>query len=368
MYIKDGTIESIVDEIKQIPRTEDDTILMLVGEHTTINIEQLLDALRQQEIPVAGGIFPGIIHGNQKYETGIVATALPMIFKPTVVNGLDTTDFAVSKPLFDRNSNRYTALILVDGLTNYIATFLDKLFRQFDNSISYIGGGAGSLSFEQKPCVFDSHGIYQDTAIILWVKATTRLGVRHGWKNAKGPHIATRTKGNIVYELDRKPAFEFYNNFITMKTHQSLTHENFFSIAKQYPLGIYHPGVDRIVRDPITFTDDGGLVCVGEVPQNSLVYILHGEKQHLIADARRAAFEAVENLRGCQHNFIVDCISRVLFLEDDFSKELDAVSEALPENSSTPFGVLSLGEIGTYGTGRVEFFNKTMVVGALKAV
>jgi len=368
MYIQDTSIETVVEQIKQLPRTEHDTVFMLIGEHSIINISDLLDALKDQHIPVTGGIFPGVIYGNQKYETGIVATTLPMIAEPSIITGLDTPNFELSKPQFDRNTQQYTALILVDGLTKYIAMFLDKLFQQLDNTVSYIGGGAGSLSFQQKPCVFDSHGIYQDAAIILWVKASTKLGVRHGWQNSRGPHIATRTEGNVVYELDRKPAFEFYSQFIKMKTRQTITHENFFDIAKEYPLGIYHPGVDRIVRDPITFTEDGGLVCVGEVPMNTMVYILQGNKQHLIADARRAATEATEQSHHNQHNFIVDCISRVLFLEDDFNKELEAVADALPDGTSKPFGVLSLGEIGTYGTGRVEFFNKTMVVGVLNAI
>ena len=368
MYIKDAPIESVVEQIKQLPRTEQDRVLLLVGEHSSINIDDLLKALKQQQIPVAGGIFPGVINGNQKHETGIVATSLPMIAEPTIVKGLDTPDFDLSKPHFDRETQQYTALILVDGLTKYIAMLLDKLFRQLDNTVSYIGGGAGSLSFQQKPCVFDSEGIYQDTALILWVKASTKIGVRHGWQNANGPHIATRTEGNVVYELGRKPAFEFYSRFIKMKTQKTLTQENFFSLAKEYPLGIYHPGVDHIVRDPITFTDDGGLVCVGEIPMHAMVYILQGNKQRLITHARRAVADAMGQSHQSQYNFIVDCISRVLFLEDDFDQELNAVSEALPDNAPTPFGILSLGEIGTYGTGRVEFFNKTMVVGALKTI
>ena len=365
MYIEDIDLKAVVEQIKRLPRQDSDTVLMLMGEHSTIDIHKLMEMLNSAQIPYAGAIFPGVIYGDKKYDKGIVVSVIPTVIQPSIVEGLNEYDFKLMLPQLDMEGQEYTALILVDGLTKYIAQLLEKLSHQLDHNVSFIGGGAGSLSFEQKPCVFDNRGIYQDTAMILWIKASSQLGVRHGWQHLRGPHTATQTDGTIVCEIDGKPAFDFYRQIIETRTGKTLNHDNFFDIAKEYPLGIYHPGVDRIVRDPITFTDDGALVCVGEVPERSMVYILRGNKQSLINHARRATHEALENSQDVSHYFIVDCISRVLYLEDDFSKELSAVSETLENDATTPFGVLSLGEIATYGTGRVEFFNKTFVVGAL---
>ena len=59
--------------------------------------------------------------------------------------------------------------------------------------------------------------------------------------------------------------------------------------------------------------------------------------------------------------FLIDCISRALFLGDDFIDEIKAVSEA-----NTPMiGALSLGEIANNGREYLEFYNKTCVVGML---
>jgi hypothetical protein len=171
-----------------------------------------------------------------------------------------------------------------------------------------------------------------------------------------------------VHQLSNRPAYETYSKIVKIKTGKTLNKENFFDIAKGYPLGIYHPKMDHIVRDPITFTDDNALVCVGEIPARSLIYVLQGSKQSLIDSAQVATNEATRNGGAGEHNLVIDCISRVLYLEDDFGKELEAVVAALPENAPTPYGVLSLGEIATYQTGRVEFFNKTFVVGSLQEV
>lgn len=365
-YFMDTDITTLVAQITQLPRAEDEQVLLFVAEHSKFDLNELLAALRPCAIPIAGGVFPSVIYGNERFETGIVVDVLPVLAEPSVVTGLDTSSFVLSSLPNLPNGQQYTALVLVDGLTKYVASFLDRLFRKYGNKVRYIGGGAGSLSFQQKPCLFDNHGTYQDAGLIVWVKATTSIGVQHGWKHLYGPFVANRTDRTIVHQLNSQPAFKVYSQLIKQKTGKTLTHENFFSIAKEYPLGIFQPGMDFIVRDPIAFTDDGCLVCVGEVPANSMVYILKGNMQSLVDHAQMATREALKEASNDAHILIVDCISRVLYLENEFSQELDAVRAELPNHQSPPFGVLTLGEIATFNSGRVEFFNKTFVVGALQ--
>ena len=58
------------------------------------------------------------------------------------------------------------------------------------------------------------------------------------------------------------------------------------------------------------------------------------------------------------------CISRILFLEEDFQKELNKIVDTLrskhPKISVS--GALTLGEISSFGNGYLEFYNKTVVV------
>jgi hypothetical protein len=56
----------------------------------------------------------------------------------------------------------------------------------------------------------------------------------------------------------------------------------------------------------------------------------------------------------------------VLYLKDDFQQELNRIEGALPADASPMFGILSLGEVGSYDDGVATFFNKTIVVGALQ--
>ncbi len=67
---------------------------------------------------------------------------------------------------------------------------------------------------------------------------------------------------------------------------------------------------------------------------------------------------------GTSSAFLIDCLSRYLFLEERFVEELRAVQNAYTP-STTLWGVLSLGEIANANEEGIELYNKTCVVGTL---
>jgi hypothetical protein len=106
---------------------------------------------------------------------------------------------------------------------------------------------------------------------------------------------------------------------------------------------------------------DNGLVCVGEIPPGSFVRLLHGQPESLIAAAKKArqlAEQATRHNIASGNAFIIDCISRVLFLENRISEELKAAG-----GQHRLFGALTLGEIANSGQDYLEFINKTTVIG-----
>lgn len=207
-------------------------------------------------------------------------------------------------------------------------------------------------------------GLYQNAAIGCLLDQRVRLGIRHGWKRLAGPFIVTGTEGNELRKLNWQPAMEVYREVVEADAGIKLEQANFFEHAKGYPFGMIREQEEDIVRDPIAVKDDGTLVCVGEVPENSVVYILKGENEQLVEAARQAYEDCQGKGAGINESplLVVDCISRTLFLEDDFYRELNE----LQQTNTIPTGVLSLGEIASFGAGALEFFNKTIVLGQLQ--
>lgn len=261
-----------------------------------------------------------------------------------------------------------TLFTFLDGLSSKVSSFLSIVYDQFANSVQYMGGGAGSLSLEQSPCLITPKGLLKDAAVLCASSLSINLGVRHGWQAIQGPLVATRTVDNVIYELNWQSAFDVYSQLVNADSEIAISPSNFFDVAKGYPFGIIRDGQEDIVRDPIAVGKEGELYCVGEVPNNSVLSLLKGETQNLINSAAQAAKDAIHNVEDkLEKLFLIDCISRVLFLQDNFDSELNAVEAQLSKLNvnCVPFGILSLGEISSDGNGVLVFYNKTMVIGAL---
>jgi hypothetical protein len=262
-----------------------------------------------------------------------------------------------------------TALLLVDGLTPNISHFLRSVYHQLGNRVSYWGGGAGSLSLQPRPCLFTREGIHQGAAIIALSPLPSRLGVRHGWRELKGPFVATRSDRNAIIQLNWRNAFDVYRSTVEADAGVTITPDNFFRVASGYPFGIRKEGQEVLVRDPVAVGPGGRLICVGDVPENAALSILKGEPRQLVSAAGQAAREALldgatEAARPIRHCLLADCASRSLFLGERFSEELDEIADGLGGSAEGchPVGMLTLGEISSHGEGYLEFFNKTSVV------
>ena len=320
------------------------------------------DLLRAATKPVFGGVFPQILHDTEHLEVGIVILGLPDAAQVAVIDGLSSpeSDFGTAIDCaFPDRMERGMMFILVDGFAKRISTLIDAVFNSCGLSINYLGGGAGSMDLTQKPCVITSTGLKQDVALLAYLDTNSGVGVAHGWESISGAHRVTEASGNVVISLDWRPAFEVYRALVESHAAQRFTADNFFAIAKAYPLGIAKLGAEVIVRDPIMIDGDK-LVCVGEVPIGAFVHVLHGNRDTLIAAAKRARQGAEATFPdGRPHvELFVDCISRVLFLDQEFDLELCAARCVnLPM-----VGALTIGEIANNGQDYLEFYNKTSVV------
>ncbi|MEM6347908.1 MAG: FIST N-terminal domain-containing protein [Bacteroidota bacterium] len=364
-----GSVAGFQSLLKQALATDQvEGLLILACDANGFTPESIDPILAQLSIPVIGGVFPEIIYTKEKYQKGSIVATLSSKPDLHIIKGLSDESidfsFAVGEQIPDRKEAK-TMMIFVDGLSSRIASLIEGVFIAFGLDCNYIGGGAGSLSFEQGPCLFTPEGMLEDCAIIGLLDVESGIGVQHGWENISGPYKVTQSDRTIIQKLDGQTAFEVYKEVVEKASGQVFSDDNFFAIAKGYPFGINRLGDEKIVRDPIVVNEEGGLVCVGEVPQDSYVYILKGQTTSLVFAASKARalgeYSFPEGSKAQTHLFI-DCISRVLFMEDEFYRELEAVYD-----ESTPLlGALTLGEIANFGQEFLEFYNKTAVLGVLE--
>lgn len=366
MYLHDPQMQKIVEAAKKL-NIDGKCVYIMLGEHCSVKVPELIAALNKEQVHFFGGQFPAVIYDDRKSSKGTVLKSYPVLGNPYLIKNMGNNNLVL--PEFKELGNagkKTTALILVDGMAANIGCFLNKLFNKLARRVSYIGGGAGSLSLKQQPCLFTNEGFFQDAALVVFLDLECQLGVSHGWERIMGPLVATKTDKTKIFEFNWQNAYEIYRDVVEGDSGQKLTPDNFFDIAKGYPFGMLREYSECIVRDPLALGSANELICVGEVPENSVLDILKGKDSSLIAAARQATEDSLParevNIKDC---LVADCISRVLFLEDKFSLELKEVKQALAKINQNliPAGMLTLGEISSSGERYLEFFNKTIVVG-----
>jgi len=330
--------------------------------------DSLDDMLKSIATPIFGGIFPEIIYGNEKLIKGTIVAGLYHKANVQIIPGLSSMDSDYESIIEEKipdSSTTKTMFVLVDAFAKRIGDFIESLFNVFGLEFNYIGGGAGSLSFKQKPCLFTNDGLIQDSAILALTDLKSGIGVSHGWREISGPYKVTKSDGNVIETLDWKPAFQVYKEAVESHSGKIFRENNFFDIAKGYPFGISKLEAEKIVRDPLMVVNENALQCVGEVPEGSYVYVLTGDAISLINAASNTLHLAENDFKAGSGNktiLFIDCISRVLFLEDKFNDELKAVHK----KNIPLIGALTIGEIANNRKDYLEFYNKTSVIGILE--
>ncbi len=315
--------------------------------------------LRQLSVPVCGGVFPQIIHDWQSHTHGYIVVGLPAPIMVHSIPGLSdvTVDFfKLLQSLFGHEEPPPSLMVLVDGLSSRIGALLDAVYDILGSNLVYFGGGAGSLSFQSQPCLFSNQGLLTHHAQLIGLPWRFSLGVEHGWQKYAGPFVVTASTRNVIHTLDFQPALTVYREYVEADSGRKLSTDSFFEIAKAYPFGMEKADGSILVRDPIHCINHD-LHCVGEVAVNSLVHVLKGQKDSLITAAAQGA-SAISG--GTGPAILADCVSRALFLQEDFINELNAIQQVLDQRPL--FGMLTLGEIANGGGICLEFYNKTLVL------
>lgn len=365
MYIPNCSVAELKKSINSyMDLNQSMGLILLTCDANNYSVEDVGMMVNDLSIPVFGGVFPGVVYGNQSYQEGSILLSLDKTPSVSIVKGLDNENLKLDKSIQEisvKNNDIKTIFVFVDAFTHHMSELMESLFMYFGLDVNYIGGGAGSLDLKSKPCLITNEGLIQHAAIIATTNIEAGIGVRHGWTSISGPYKITSSDGNVIKTINFKPAFQLYQKIVESHSGQILTKENFFDIAKAYPFGISKFGSEKVVRDPVIANENDELICVGEVQQGSYVDVLNGNTQTLIKSANEAFLSAIDKLgknKKRKTTFLIDCISRVLFLEDKYPMELKAIHD----NNTELVGALTIGEIANNGNEYLDFYNKTIVV------
>jgi methyl-accepting chemotaxis protein len=261
-----------------------------------------------------------------------------------------------------------TTVVLVDGLAGTGDKLIDALVKGTRPYQQIVGGAAGDEGKFEATQVGSVAAAGTDRAAVLHAFGPKAwgVGVDHGLKPSTPKMVVTRSKGNVVYELDGVPAFEVYKKYAKERG-VDLRPATAGPFLINNELGVYFLNHLQRARAPLSVGTDGSLACAADIPEGSAVSILDGKREDLLAAVKNAAREAKEGLLGAKAAGVLlfDCICRGAILDKDFQKEIDAVAATFPGVPIT--GFLTYGEIARYRGKLHGWHNTTAVVVAIPA-
>jgi hypothetical protein len=316
---------------------------------------------------IPDGLVVGVISSPDRDARVGVGISGPIEAAPRIA-GADAVADALSH-LGPADPRRERSIILLpDGRAGVAADVVRGAAREVGADALWVGGGSGHNTRPLRSVQFAGGESHSDrvVAIALESRRKSGVGICHGWTPFGKPTMVTRARGDTILELDYQPAFRVYQQCAASRGDR-VTPETFASFAISHPIGIPQPDEEYVIRDPLELLPDGGIRCVGEVPDGALVRMMKGDAEALLSAASKAARHARERVEGVPAGAIAfDCVSRRVMLgertRDELMRFQDGVGRDVPM-----MGCLTFGEIGTLTHGMPQFHNKTAVLLALPA-
>jgi hypothetical protein len=267
-------------------------------------------------------------------------------------------------PTSDAHPHR-VLLLLTDGLAGDQQEILRGAYGVLGAAVPLVGGCAGDDLKMSRTLQLHGDRILCDSVVAAGIASNAPLGigVRHGWRRVGEPMLVTASAGNRVYTLDDRPALDVYLERIGAPAAPGTSDEGLARVALTHPLGLSRPNGEEHVRF-IGGADfaDRSLLCVAEVPQGALVWLMTGNAESVLAAADAACDDSLAALGGRSPVGMLtfDCIARRGVLGDDgIRTEIDRIAACA--GGAPVAGFYTYGEIARI-KGISGFHNQTLVV------
>ena len=189
-------------------------------------------------------------------------------------------------------------------------------------------------------------------------------GSAGGWDEFGPRRRITRSKGNVLFELDGEPALDLYERYLGEHEAKGLP-----GTGLLFPLLIRDPANpdQDVVRTILAVDRDArSMTFAGDVPEGWVAQLMRGNFDRLAAGAAQAARQARsglgENADQDGLAVLVSCIGRRLLMGQRTMDEVEAAGLELGSRIKR-VGFYSYGEISPHGqSGVCQLHNQTMTV------
>jgi len=180
-----------------------------------------------------------------------------------------------------------------------------------------------------------------------------------GWTGFGPERIITKSKENVLYELDGKPALDLYKQYLGEKA------KELPRAALLYPLSVRLKGSnENIVRTILNINEaNNTMILAGDVPEGATVQLMMATVDDIADGASKAAAYAMRNRKKEPDlALLISCVGRKLVMDQRTEEEVEEVIEVIGSKAKIT-GFYSYGEMAPFsGQNHCKLHNQTMTL------
>lgn len=268
-----------------------------------------------------------------------------------------------------KKDNLVYALVISDGSVVNGTELTSALGKETPNNLIITGGLAGDGPNFQSTLVGLNAAPSEGNIVAVGFygdKLKVGHAARGGWDPFGPDRVVTKSKNNVLYELDGQSALDLYKKYLGDLA------EELPGSALLFPLGLKVENSEtRLVRTVLGVNeDDKSMTFAGDLPEGSVVRMMRSNFDRLVDSAGVAADTSVSDFGSFDPELaiIISCAGRKFVLQERIEEEIVKVQEILGDNTVVS-GFYAYGEISPIvKSTKCELHNQTMTITTFKEV
>jgi hypothetical protein len=350
----------------------DADLVFIFGETSALKEKGVFEEIRRAypKSHLIGCSTAGEIQGARVFDDSVTTTAIK--FANTKVESANLR-LSSCKDSFEAGQ-KLAKLIPHDGLAHVIvfsvglgvngSELVKGLTSIFPPQTAVTGGLAGDKDRFHETLVISNGPPSGDMIGIIGLygsRIKTGSASLGGWDPFGPQRKVTKSKANVLFELDGKSALDLYKSYLGEHAKDLPGSALLFPLSLQTPQGI------PLVRTILAVNEaDQSMTFAGDIPEGSYVQLMKANFDRLIEGAIGAAEKSLTGKEDAPElALLISCVGRKIVLKQRIEEEVEGVREIFGDQTVLT-GFYSYGEISPFTpNAKCELHNQTMTITTL---
>ena len=364
------SISETASQLEEICKDDFQPTLAIAFSSPNIDADELVDLFNKHEIQIVGCSSAGEIRDEKHFKDSIVVLLIAppkSDFKIFGKHYLGQQEMQVTQQFAKEVNTIFTnpaVLIFSSGIDRNGTSIVNGIKSSLNKKVPIYGGLAGDgTSFEKTICYHNQ--LVSDDGFVAVVFDNLKIQLEgkavSGWSGIGKKSVVTKADGNILYEIDDKPALDVFQKYFNLiKYTDDMNPEEVSTIPGQYPLEII-TGKSHKLRSILKCNEDNkSIVLAGTIDEGDVFRFCNTPTFEQIENTINAYSHFAKKTSNSDALILVSCMARHSAFGPLFEDEVKGIKEKW---EAPLVGFLSYGEIGkTENAKDCDFHNATNAI------